>query len=478
VIGAAALLCGLLLLLSWLLATRLVHGATVASWDFRGASFSSAPPVEQSRGVSWLRAFAFSPLHPATWYANGALLLGFVVTPVWFGIVVALFSTGASTLFVFGLGIVFIAMGIEASRLFARFERWRARLVDPSPLQAHGYHPLQGPWRALLKAEFADENRWRDVLHTGIAFPLVILELTVAGVLWIAALALVTSPLWYDATGGTLSGVFDAIAQHDPPSILLRFALGAVLLPIAASASQLLMALHRAVVAGLLCTSESRELRREVETLRESRSAVLDAEASELRRIERDLHDGAQQRLVMLNLDLGMARERIDSDPETAKRLVLESQEQARQALSELRNLVRGMAPAILLDRGLTAALASVAAQSVVPTALHSDLPQGERLPDAVERAAYFVVTEALANAAKHSEATHCEISMTRTGSQLLVEIRDDGKGGAVVAPGGGLAGLAGRVAGVDGRLSVTSPAGGPTVVMADLPLWLPQVPR
>ena len=236
------------------------------------------------------------------------------------------------------------------------------------------------------------------------------------------------------------------------------------------------MALHRAVVGGLLCTSESRELRRQVETLKESRSAIIDVEASELHRIERDLHDGAQRRLVMLNIDLGLASERIDTDPAEAKRLVLEGQEQARQALAELRDLVRGIAPSILVDRGLVPALGSIVGLGPVPTVIRSDLPAGERLPAAIERAAYFVVAEALANVAKHSGARACEVRCRREGSTLVVEVWDDGAGGATVEPGGGLAGLAGRVAGVDGIFTVSSPPGGPTLVQAALPVasWAP----
>ena len=246
----------------------------------------------------------------------------------------------------------------------------------------------------------------------------------------------------------------------------------------AASLSQLVMALHRGVVRALLCTSESRELRRQVETLKESRSAVLNVEASELHRIERDLHDGAQQRLVMLTIDLGMASERIDTDPVAAKQLVLDGQEQARQALAELRDLVRGIAPSILLDRGLVPALSSIAGRGPVPTVVRSDLPPGERLPEAIERAAYFGVAEALANVAKHSGARACEVRCRREGSMLVVEVWDDGVGGAAIQPGGGLAGLAGRVAGVDGTLSVSSPAGGPTLIRAELPVaaWAPPV--
>jgi signal transduction histidine kinase len=226
----------------------------------------------------------------------------------------------------------------------------------------------------------------------------------------------------------------------------------------------------------LICTSESRELRRQVETLKESRSAIIDVEASELHRIERDLHDGAQQRLVMLTLDLGLASERIDTDPAGARQLVLDGQEQARQALAELRSLVRGIAPSILIDRGLVAALGSIAGRGPVPTSVRSELPTGERLPAAVERAAYFVVAEALANVAKHSVARSCEVRCRKEGPRLVVEVWDDGAGGASIVPGGGLAGLAGRVEGVDGSLTVSSPIGGPTLVRAELPLaaWAP----
>jgi signal transduction histidine kinase len=247
--------------------------------------------------------------------------------------------------------------------------------------------------------------------------------------------------------------------------------MGAALLPVAASLSQLVMGLHRGVVMALVCTSESRELRRQVEALRKSRSAVLETEASELHRIERDLHDGAQQRLVMLSIDLGLASERIDEDPAAAKQLILEGQEQARQALAEIRQLVRGIAPAILLDRGLRAALESISARGAVPVTIQGNLAPGERLPPGAERAAYFVATEALANVAKHSGATRCEVRCHRDGAWLVVEVWDDGAGGARLEPGGGLAGLDSRIAGVDGVFSVSSPEGGPTLVRAEIPI-------
>jgi signal transduction histidine kinase len=154
-----------------------------------------------------------------------------------------------------------------------------------------------------------------------------------------------------------------------------------------------------------------------------------------------------------------------------ARQLILEGQEQARQALAEIRDLVRGIAPSILVNRGLRAALDSIAGRGPVLTVVVSDLPVGERLPPAAERTAYFVVTEALANVAKHSGAQRCEVRCKREGSRLVVEVCDDGRGGARIEPGGGLVGLANRIAGVDGTFSVSSPEGGPTVVHAEIPL-------
>jgi signal transduction histidine kinase len=461
VIGGAVLVAGLLLILTGLASAWIPGEATFASPGIalapESAEDGTGPLGLARRARNPIRAFLLSPIHPATWYANAAIGLGLLVGVSAFAVIVSFASAGFATL-VAGIGFAFIALGIEGSRLVARIERRRVMLGVPTGLLAHPYRPLRGGIVEILRAEFADENRWRDVLYVAVNFPLSIIEFVVVVTVWVLSLWLLTMPLWYDAVAGDSLVVVGTLA-------------GAALLPVAASVSQLVMTLHRGVVAGLLCTSESRELRRQVETLKESRSAVLDVEASELHRIERDLHDGAQQRLVMLNIDLGLANERIDTDPAAAKQLILEGQEQARQALAELRDLVRGIAPSILLDRGLVPALGSIAGRGPVPTVVRSDLPPGERLPEAIERAAYFVVAEALANVAKHSDARACEVRCRREGSRLVVEVWDDGAGGATVEPGGGLAGLAGRVAGVDGTCTVSSPVGGPTLVRADLPV-------
>jgi signal transduction histidine kinase len=443
VIGAAVLATGLLLVLSGLAAAR--------------------PPARTT--------LALSPIHPATWYANAAIALGLVVGIFAFITIVTLASTGLTTLLaVIGVGL--IALAIEASRLVARIERRRVFAGESVRPPAHPYKPLRGRFIDILRAEFLDENRWRDLLYVAINLPLTLIEFVVVATVWSATLWLLTMPLWYDAVAGVPPlELLGPLASHDAPIVVLRTLAGLALLPVVSSVSQLTITLHRGVVAGLLCTSESRELRRQVETLTRSRSAVLDVESSELHRVERDLHDGAQQRLVMLSIDLGLAGERIDTDPAAAKQLILDGQTQAREALAEIRQLVRGIAPSILLDRGLVAALESISGRGAAPTVIKSDLPPGERFSPTIERTAYFVAAEALANVAKHSQARHCEVRCRREGTDLVVEVWDDGGGAARIEPDGGLAGLANRVAGVDGRFSVTSPPGGPTLVRAEIPI-------
>jgi signal transduction histidine kinase len=201
--------------------------------------------------------------------------------------------------------------------------------------------------------------------------------------------------------------------------------------------------------------------------LETSRAGVVDAAETERRRIERDLHDGAQQRLVSLAMELGRARAKFGSDPEAAEAIVGQAHEQAKEALTELRNLVRGVHPPVLSDRGLDAALSGLAALSPVPVTVRVDL--AERPPPPVEAIAYFVVAEALTNVAKHAKASRALVTVSRTGDLLNVAISDDGIGGASLA-GRGLSGLAARTAGIDGQLLVTSPDGGPTVIEAVLP--------
>jgi signal transduction histidine kinase len=208
-------------------------------------------------------------------------------------------------------------------------------------------------------------------------------------------------------------------------------------------------------------------LTQRVDVLEQTRAGAVNAQEAELRRIERDLHDGAQARLVALGMSLGLAEQKFASDPESAQQLVAEARLGVGEALRELRDLARGIHPPVLSDRGLGAALETLADRSAVPVTVSVELE--ERLPDAVETAAYFVAAEALANASKHSGASRIEIDVRRDLDRLMVAVFDDGAGGAD-ATGGGLTGLRRRVEALDGTLVVSSPEDGPTTIRAELP--------
>jgi signal transduction histidine kinase len=223
----------------------------------------------------------------------------------------------------------------------------------------------------------------------------------------------------------------------------------------------------------LLSPSPKALLAERVEELTETRADVISAHESELRRIERDLHDGTQARLVSLSMRIGLAKRAYDrdGDPEAARRLLAEAQNQAEEALTELRHVVRAIHPPILTDRGLPGAVAALAASSGLQVTLDiAELTTGPRAPAAVEAAAYFVVAEALSNAAKHSDSDHAAVQLARIPHGLKILVRDEGHGGADETDGSGLLGIRRRVAALDGTARVTSPIGGPTVVEAELP--------
>jgi signal transduction histidine kinase len=314
-----------------------------------------------------------------------------------------------------------------------------------------------------------DPRRAFDALYLVVQFPLTLAGFvaTVAG--WSVALYCLLYPLLYAVLPADWSGGLE-LGDWTPdtvPEALAVMLLGAVAVPVAYGLSRLAV-VAQVELGRLLLTDDRARLNARVSRLEETRAGVVDASSAELRRIERDLHDGAQARMVAVAMDLGMAEERLEDDPEAARRLVRGAREEARRALAEMRDLVRGVAPAVLADRGLDAALASLAGRSRVPVTLDVDLP--ERPPASVETAAYFVVAEALTNAAKHADATAVTAVVLRHGPELLVRVTDDGAGGATETPGGGLAGLRDRVAALDGVLQITSPDGGPTTVAARFP--------
>lgn len=422
-----------------------------------------------------LRSFLLSPFDPATWRATLAILIGLGVLAVGFNGLFIIWSIGGSLLVIL-VGIPIIGAGIELARYVAQAERWRMVLVDGREMIPHRYRPLEfqpsapyGEWlRQYAEGQFLDFARWRDVVYVLIGFPLAVVQFALMVVFWTIVVGL------FSATVVLLLGLMTGGFEGEPVPTVAPIITGVaclVLIPVAAFLTRGLMTVQRAIAQLLLCVDPTEALRQDVERLRESRSAAVELEASELRRIERDLHDGAQQRLVMLAMDLGRAEEKIDTDPESAKQLVADAREQSRLALAELRDLVRGTAPSILIDRGVPAAVASIAQKSQIPTNIDSARIGETRFSPAIERAAYFVATEALANVAKHSHATRADVIFWRDTTRLFVEVWDNGQGGASLDDGGGLAGLRDRVATIDGTIAVVSPPGGPTMVRAALPI-------
>ena len=234
---------------------------------------------------------------------------------------------------------------------------------------------------------------------------------------------------------------------------------------------RLLLGVHARICRALLSPSAKSVLAQRVAQLRTSRAETVDIQATEIRRIERDLHDGAQARLVALGMNLGMAEELLTTDPQRAAQLLAEAREASGAALAELRGVVRGIHPPVLADRGLVGAVQALALASTLPVTVDASVP--ERLPAPAESAAYFALAEALTNAVKHSGARSAQVTIRHDAGLLRAEVRDDGRGGADVAAGTGLRGIERRLGVFDGRLIVDSPPGGPTLVTMELPCEL-----
>jgi signal transduction histidine kinase len=361
---------------------------------------------------------------------------------------------------------ILLAIGVPAAVLLtalpaltaAQRHRLRELLgVDIPPPRARG---RWWTWRGVAAAARSGST-WRELGYHLLVAPL----LAVGGLLAVG--------LW--AAAAALAGIF-AYAWAFPAASLMRASgyitwdaaltvLGVALLLVAPRAAGIVTRIDVRAASALLGPSD---LQRRVQVLTESRAGVLDAADAERRRIERDLHDGAQQRLVSLIMNLGLARASMPDLPDAARRVIAEAHEEAKEALAELRTLARGLHPAILEDRGLDAALSGIAARAPLPVRLCVDVPV--RASPTVEAVAYFVVSEALANVAKHAGASRAEIEVRHERGMLSVIITDDGAGGADPSRGSGLLGLAQRVRSVDGTLTVSSPAGGPTIITAELP--------
>ncbi|MEU6377449.1 sensor domain-containing protein [Streptomyces sp. NPDC046909] len=385
----------------------------------------SRPAERQAENVSPLPPVRFA-YDAHTWKEIAHLLLNFPVALFGFIYVVTVLFTGA-WLTVTVIGFPLLAAGLMGARRLGALERRRARALlgvridepSPLPLRTKNSGFFQQLWMMLK-----DPVGWRTILYDFIRLPWGILTFTI-----------------------TLTSLF-------------------VLWPVLPYIARGLTNADRAMVRGLLSPSD--ELERRIAELESDRGVVVDTAAADLRRIERDLHDGAQARLVNLAMGLGLAKEKLLEDPEYAQAMVEEAHGEVKLALQELRDLARGIHPAVLTDRGLDAALSSVASRCTVPVKVTADLDA--RPAAAIEGIAYFTVSELLQNVSKHSGARSASVDVWRTEERLLIQVWDDGRGGARLDGGTGMRGLAERLDAVDGLFVIDSPQGGPTTVTAELP--------
>ncbi|QSR24183.1 sensor histidine kinase [Nocardioides aromaticivorans] len=359
------------------------------------------------------------------WAATGfAVLHVLLFVPV---VLTFVLVTVSAVLVVVWLGVILLAGVLPAMRGLVGIHRWIASRLLGAPLPAP-YRPLPGGLLRDLNTRATDPLTWREILWMlwamtfGFAVSLLALVLLLGVVTW---------PIWWYGVGP-------------------------------------LMRARAVVDRAILTIGRTERLEQRVQALTESRAVVVDHSAAELRRIERDLHDGPQARLAAVSLSLGLADDLFETDPDAARRLINEARTTSSSALGELRDVVRGIHPPVLADRGLGGAVAALAIDMPVPVDLDLELP--ERLPAPVESAVYFTVAESLANTAKHAGAGQVAIRLHHADGLLRGEVRDDGRGGANPRSGTGLQGIAARLAAFDGTMSVSSPVGGPTVVSWEVP--------
>ena len=367
------------------------------------------------------------------------------------------------------VGIPMLLVFVPCTRWFANAHRTMLASFVGEPIQRPYKKPPMPGILMWLRTTLTDPATWRDIvwllLNAVVGFTLTLLS----AVLFLACAFYLVYPL---LVGVTPDGVFDqpfgGLVHLSFWQSFLMMPLGLVALLIWYGAGERLLKANAFMAKSLLGPTESAKLAIRVRELADSRAETVDTQAAELRRIERDLHDGAQARLAALSMSLGMAEEMVNRDPAQAAALLTEARESAGTALSELRDLVRGIHPPVLADRGLEGAVKALALSLPFKVDVTIDLPG--RPPAPVESAAYFAVAEALANTLKHAAATTAWVQITHEHERLHILVGDDGVGGATVRPGGGLYGIERRLAAFDGTLTVASPTGGPTTVIMELP--------
>ncbi|NNH72376.1 sensor histidine kinase [Nocardia uniformis] len=374
----------------------------------------------------------------------------------------------AGALSLVGVGLPILPDAVRALRPLLGFERRRAAGRLGAPI-VEAYRPLTGSLRQQVSTVFADPANRRDVVWLTVHAGTGLILGALAFALPLSAINQALIPLYWQLVP---EGAVDnfGISVRSWSGALLAMVLA---IPVGALALQVpVMARWQARVARwLLAPPADVALADRVAELTATRAAALDAHGAELRRIERDLHDGAQARMAAVIMQLGLAEQLHDRDPAAARDLMRKAQDTATDALAELREVLRSVYPPVLSDRGLASALSGLAARSPIPCTLEASTIG--RWPAAVEAAAYFVVAEALTNATKHSRAHSIAVSVRGADNLLTVEIRDDGIGEAREADGGGLAGIRRRAEALDGRMTLASPAGGPTVLRVELPSGL-----
>ncbi|SDG53872.1 Signal transduction histidine kinase [Sinosporangium album] len=402
---------------------------------------------------------------PATWRAASYLVVGLAFGLTWFVFLAAGLSLSLP-LIVIWVGVPLALAVMLLWRLAATLHRHLIRLAFGMRI-ASPYRPRpQGRgvlrWAAWM---LGDPATWRDLGYLLLLLPLGLVETVVSLVLWGCVVGLIGAPLFIVFHNKVT--LFSGVVIDSWTEALVAVPAGIAVLALTVYGVRGMAWLHTTLGQALLGPDQAQFAER-AEHLKVSRARGVDATETERRRIERDLHDGAQQRLLTVAMDLGRAQEKMADDPQAAWELVAQAHLGAKAAIAELRDLARGIYPAILTDRGLDAALSALAARAPVHVDVTVDIV--ERPPAAVESIAYFIVAECLTNIAKHSRATEASILVGRDGEQVVVEIRDNGVGGAAAQERGGLAGLADRAATIDGILTVSSPPGGPTLVEARLP--------
>ena len=418
----------------------------------------------------------------------GFLLPTLPVVIVSLTVLITLFSTGLSLVALF-VGLFIVVAALYAARGFGVVELTRLRWAGQPAITAPQWTPRgepATPLRAVL-GPLVSGHYWLYLLHGMVVnFIVGVVSWSIA-IVWLSgALGGLTYWIWSwslpdDGSVGLFGLWLNAYNPGSPQNLvaenLLNAALGLAFLLTLPFVTRGLVLMHQGVARIMLGAWSSEALQREVADLSASRGAAVSAEDQSLRRLERDIHDGPQQRLVRLQMDLASAERRLDDDPAAARRLLGEAREQARDTLEELRALSRGLVPPILQDRGLIVAFESLAARSTVPVSLELQVDRDLRLPSEIERSAYFIAAELLTNVAKHAAATgirlHLELRRVPEDDSTWLDlwVIDNGRGGAVLREGHGLAGLDERLRGLRGILSVRSPAGGPTAIGAHIPV-------